>query len=445
MATKPDTIFRALDRKAAAVTEFTMRQYRTKLSTWVVLITGFLMISLLLLFYIDGMQKEYESIDNDGDSYDWDGDGYPTGQERQYGTDPNSADSHPGLLDPPIEPDPPEKWIDEDDFDWDSTPGAGQTISVGYDDDGDCNRDDRTESQKDTNDNNVPCDIALEGPQVGMDESGFTVDADNFVDEDPDDAAYAKEAIHRASILAIGKLGFVFIIGIFVPLFLATGLIRDEMSSGTMHYMLSKPIARTEVFLYRILGYLGIVWPYLAILVFISAIVTGLAGPGDSFFRFSEFGIWLSVLFAAMLATLVYGMLFCFFGVLWRYGVILAIPFAAWELGMALLSMGVPEASILRFSVIGWALTIIDSAAILVWPDIDLFIQMGLWGGGGDGTGLFGSSIEGSAPLSYFSSKPALGNISPFLSMLISTVVLLIQAATLWLLGGLLFKGKEIE
>ncbi|MBT5735559.1 MAG: hypothetical protein HOI28_01790, partial [Euryarchaeota archaeon] len=80
MATKPDTIFRALDRKAAAVTEFTMRQYRTKLSTWVVLITGFLIISLLLLFYVDGMQKEYESIDNDGDSYDWDGDGYPTGQ-----------------------------------------------------------------------------------------------------------------------------------------------------------------------------------------------------------------------------------------------------------------------------------------------------------------------------------------------------------------------------
>jgi hypothetical protein len=146
-----------------------------------------------------------------------------------------------------------------------------------------------------------------------------------------------------------------------------------------------------------------------------------------------------------MLATLVYGMLFCFFGVLWRYGVILAIPFAAWELGMALLSMGLPEAAILKFSVIGWALTIIDSAAVLVWPDLDLFIQMGLWGGGGEGTGLFGSSIEGAGPLSYFSSKPALGNFSPFVSMLISTIVLVIQAAALWLVGGLLFKGKEIE
>ncbi len=444
MEEKPNSIFRALDRKAAAVTEFTMRQYRTRVSTWVVLIIGFLMISLLLLFYVDGMQREYESVDNDGDSKDWDGDGYPTGQERLYGTDPGSADSHPGLLDPPIEPDPPEKWIDEDDFDWDSSPSQGQVISVGFDDDGDCLREDRTESQKDTNDNEIACDIIIEGNLEGQDRV-YEVDADNFVDEDPDDGKYAKEAIHRASILAIGKLGFVFIIGIFIPLFMATGLIRDEMSSGTMHYMLSKPIARTEVFLYRIFGYLAIVWPYLAIMVVISALVTGFGGPGDSFFRFSEFGLWLSILFAAMLATLVYGMLFCFFGVMWKYGVVLAIPFAAWELGMALLSMGIPESPILRFSVIGWALTIIDSAAMLVWPDLDLFIEMGWWGGGGEGTGLWGSSIEGAAPLNYFSSKPGLGNISPFLSMLIASLVLLIQAAALWLIGGLIFKGKEIE
>ena len=166
MSEKSNTIFRALDRKAAAITEFTMRQYRTKISTWVVLIVGFLAISLLLLFYIDGMQQEYQSIDNDGDSADWDGDGYPTGQERLYGTNPNSPDSHPGLLNPPIEPDPPEKWIDEDDFDWDSLPGQGQVISVGVDDDGDCNRDDRTESQKDSNGNNVPCDIQITGPLI---------------------------------------------------------------------------------------------------------------------------------------------------------------------------------------------------------------------------------------------------------------------------------------
>ena len=70
-----ETIWTSLDRKATAIAEFTMRQYRTRLSTWVVLGVGFLAISVVLLFYIDAMNTEIEAIDNDGDSYDWDGDG----------------------------------------------------------------------------------------------------------------------------------------------------------------------------------------------------------------------------------------------------------------------------------------------------------------------------------------------------------------------------------
>jgi len=84
---KKDNVFRALDRKLGAVAEFTMRQYRTKLSTWVILGVGTIAIFIVVLFYVDSMQQEIEAIDNDGDSMDWDGDGYPTGQERIYGTD----------------------------------------------------------------------------------------------------------------------------------------------------------------------------------------------------------------------------------------------------------------------------------------------------------------------------------------------------------------------
>ena len=40
-----ETIWTSLDRKATAIAEFTMRQYRTRLSTWVVLGVGFLAIS----------------------------------------------------------------------------------------------------------------------------------------------------------------------------------------------------------------------------------------------------------------------------------------------------------------------------------------------------------------------------------------------------------------
>ena len=134
----------------------------------------------------------------------------------------------------------------------------------------------------------------------------------------------------------------------------------------------------------RQLGYLGIVWPYVIVLGILGAVVSGFAGSGDSFFRFADLGVWLAIIFATMMATLVYGMLFNALGVLWKYGIILAIPFAAWELGMALLSMGAPDATLLRFSIIGWALMIIDAAAMLVWPNLDLFILMGNWGGEGN-------------------------------------------------------------
>ena len=48
----------------------------------------------------------------------------------------------------PVAPDDPEKWINEDDFDWDSSPSGVNSVSVGFDDDGDCLTDSRTDSKK---------------------------------------------------------------------------------------------------------------------------------------------------------------------------------------------------------------------------------------------------------------------------------------------------------
>ena len=443
MATKPESVYRSFDRKAAAIVEFTLRQYRTKNSTWVVLGVGFAALSLIFMIYIDVMSSEFESIDNDGDSYDYDNDGYPTGQEVKLGTDPFSSNSHPGLFDPPIEPEPASMYINEDGFDWDITSMEG-VQTAGVDDDGDCLNENRTSSQKDTNGNGIPCDIVVTFITTPSGRIVTNIDADNGVDEDPDEDEYTSEAIHIAFVLSIGKLGFVLLLGIFLPLFMATGLVRDEMTSGTMHFMIAKPIARSEIFLYRVIGYLGIVWPYVILLGALGGIVSGFVGSGDSFFRFADLGVWLAIVFATMMATLVYGMLFNALGVLWKYGIILAIPFAAWELGMALLSMGAPDATLLRFSVIGWALMIVDSAAMLVWPNLDVFIEMGAWGGGGDGGTIFGSSLQGAAPLEFFYSKPGLG-LSPFIATIISTLVLLFQAAVFWFLGSVLFKGKEIQ
>jgi len=428
--TQPPSRWQGLDRKAIAVAEFTIKQQRKRLSTWVVLLVGLGAIGLITLFYVDAMTMDYEAIDNDNDSVDWDNDGYPTGQEILWGTDPYSSASHPGLIDASVVPDAPEIWINEDDFDWDDL----QSGSIGYDDDGDCLNASLTKSRKDSNRNGILCDISIR-EQLYSD--SLLIISDPSVDEDPDDEAYAKEAIHRAFVLAIGKLGFVFLIGIFIPLFMATGLIRDEMSSGTMHFLLAKPMSRSEIYLFRMFGFLAIVWPYLVAVILLTALVTGFIGPSDGVFRTQDVGVWLAVLVASMFATFVYAMLFSLFGIMWKHGIVLALPFAAWELGMILTTLGAPDAAILRFSVIGWAMNIVDAGAAMSWTDTPIFIQMGMFGG-------LNQPLEGAEALDIFWSDTGLG-LSHFATIALSITVMIVQSAVCWFVGSVLFKTKEIE
>mgnify|MGYP001373491232 FL=1 len=439
MSSRMDTIWSKLDRKSTAIAEFTMRQYRTRISTWVVMGASVVAIFLMLLFYIDAMNTEIEAIDNDGDSFDTDGDGYPDGQERLEGTNPNSAESFPSW----VEPDPTEKWINEDDIDWDNL-GEGEN-SVGTDDDGDCLSQD-TSSQRDSNDNNADCDIVVNVDSLN---STITIDADNFVDEDPDEERYGKEASHRAFILGIGKFGIIYLLGIFLPLFLATGLIREEMSEGTIHYMLAKPIARGEVLLYRMLGYLGITWPFILSLCFVLALITGFVGPGDELFRWADLGVWMSIAWSAMMVSLVYGTIFCGFGIIWKNGVILAILFSAWELGMVFVTIfSGADSSIRYFSVVGWGMIIVDAGTAICWPDNWQLIEVGLWGGGQGEQNWLGEyeyvALPGAMPLAAFSSSSGLG-VSEWLAFVISTVVLIFQGIMSWFIGQAIFKGKEVD
>ena len=440
-----NNVWSKLDRKATAIAEFTMRQYRTRISTWVVLSVGLGSMLLVTLFYADAMNTQIEAVDNDQDSYDWDNDGYPTGQEIIHGTDPFNQASYPIG----IEPDPPEKWINEDDFDWDNASFASIS-KVGYDDDGDCLREGQlvSDSQKDGNGDSIPCNIVLLYSNYS---NTLVISSDGNVDEDPDDEKYGKEALHRAFILGVGKMGIVYLLGIFLPLFLATGLIRDEMSNGTMHFMIAKPIARGEILAYRMLGYLGIVWPFLIGLCLLMALVTGFLGPSETVFRLSDLGMWFTICIAAMLVTLVYGAIFSTFGILWKQGVVLAIILAAWELGMAFVSvLAGGDSAIQKFSVIGWGLMVVDAGAAIVWPDMAMFIEIGNWGGGNNNCNWESyergdcGSLVGNEPLAFFTSAHGLG-VSNWIAAIIASLVLLTQAVAAWFIGQSLFKGKEMD
>ena len=186
------------------------------------------------------------------------------------------------------------------------------------------------------------------------------------------------------------------------------------------------------------LGYLTLVWPASAAVVVLSALVTGLAAPGEGVFRFEDLGIWLAILLATWLALLVYGMLFMTLGVMWKYGIVLAIPFAAWEFGMAFLSMGLPSSPLLRVSVIGWCLAIIDAATALSWSDQEAFIAYTT-----DYTVWSHTVVAPGESLGFLTSQApfemsATGNIA------VAVLVLLFQAGVIWIIGQSLFKGKEI-
>ena len=385
-----ETVWTKLDRKATAIAEFTIRQYRKKRSTWTVGAVGAILVVVVLLFYIDAMSEGIESVDDDGD----------------------------GLLD-----EDPSSWTE-----WENSQYAGRTISGPMsDDDGDCLA--LEPWMRDLNDDGVDCNVVYE-----YDQNGFvtSVQADRFVDEDPNESEFLEEAMHRSFLLGFGKFGFLFILGIFVPLFLATGLIREEMDSGTLHYLVGKPIARAEILMYRLLGFIGLAWPYFVGLFVLSALVTGIFGPGDSIYRFSDLGIWFGVLIATFLTVLAYGAVFITFGIVaGRYGVLVALLFAVWEFFMMFLAMigTTREMGIASMSISFWGAEIINSTAWLVWGDYammsgqSLAVDIALW-------------------TVWYSPFPT---TSPLINLVISIIVLLLITGLFVLVGQSSFKKRELN
>lgn len=530
-----ETVWTRLDRKAGAITELTIRQLRNRLSTWVVLGVSTLMLMTLLLMYVSAAREGWEPIDNDEDSHDGDGDGYPAGQERKYGASEWDSISYPGsghyvysgsfgeeessihtgnhtwrtatgifsytwldeslsgntqildvgnLDDCPngeplddfwidwgsgcvmdgdrifvfestfrgegtlrqldgwyaewgdmtesyfVEPEPASNYIDEDDIDWSGDPNGIN----GFDDDGDCLRTDWINTEfwfdKDSNNNGRNCDVIW---YTDVNGNIIRIDADQNVDEDPSEDKMVAEDAHRAFIISTGKIAFVMILSIFLPLFLALGLVRDETENGTLHYLLSKPIHRGEFITYRILGYLVISGGFVLIMTSIMGLATAATGPGDSFFRFSDLLVWFGIAFATILALAAYGAIFNMLGLVSsRYGVYIALTVGVYEFVMAVMTLA-GATLVPVISVSHWTLQLIDSIVLIVWPNtIELVVMSEAFGMPGI--------------LNAFWNPPMhhLGTENPFVSALLSIVVMTLITALMIFLGQSQFKRREI-
>lgn len=542
-----ETVWTRLDRKAGAVIELTIRQLRHKISTWVVLALGTILMALLLAFYIDSIREGFESIDNDGDSVDEDRDGYPLGQERKYGTSDWNGEEFPGsgtyiyegeidwndqnreisgnktwegvsLLDASwidtdykggqwdyiidwdevtncpdtrgeifvdympdfatacqledgtyatngkfnaegnitvprdhyltygyvtgifaVPKDPKEMYIDEDDIDWDGSSG-----SQGIDDDGDCLRTEwltqldeefmwwEEPHRPDANGNGIQCDVIwVIDSQTG---EVISISADSSVDEDPVDENYAGEASHRTFVIATGKIAFVLLLGLFLPLFLSLGLVRDETERGTLHYLLSKPIHRGEFILYRVLGYLAVVSFFVLVLSLVMGLITSIIGPGESLFRVGDLPVWLGIAISTILVLAAYGSLFNTIGLLLpKYGVYLCIVIGVWEFAMGFTTLISPSSSIATLSVSHWGLQLIDSIVMVSWPDTLQFSQM---------SSAFGLQTG----LEWIWAPPVhtLNSSNAYLGILTSTTMLIGVSVSMIGIGSAVFSKREI-
>ncbi len=547
------TVWSQLDRKAGAIIELTVRQLRNRISTWVVLGVGILLMALLLAFYVDSVREGFDSIDNDGDSNDIDGDGYPLGQEIKFGHSDYDKKSYPGaseyigiseidfndpnrqvsgnytwtgtgylnstwidseyrgsefsgiidwdivnnticpsgevfdewyperwgygclhdddvyflygefkadgainvpsdrtmqwgIFSEPffVEPDPKSMYINEDDIDWN---GNLLQSSQGFDDDGDCLRENWVFNEdqasiyfdyegdyfdNDKNKNGIICDVLWEvdanGNQIA------SIDPDSNVDEDVDDEKYMGESSHRTFIIGVGKMAFVILLGLFLPLFLALGLVRDETENETLHYLLSKPIHRGEFILYRLLGYLSVTGSYVILLSFFIGIITALLGPGDQLIRISDIPVWLGIGFATFLVLTAYGALFNTLGLISpKYGVYVSIVVGVWEFVMGILTILNPNWTLSAISINHWALQIIDSIVLLAWPETLQLQQMA-------------SAFNLDTGLDIFWKPPAhtLGTSNPIISIMVSVFVLISFTIVMLGIGQSIFKNREI-
>jgi ABC-type Na+ efflux pump, permease component len=280
----------------------------------------------------------------------------------------------------------------------------------------------------DDNGNGIRCDVQWVAP------NGVVTDirSDDLVDEDPDEQEYIGELGHRTFVIAVGKMAFVILLGLFIPLFLSLGLVRDETENGTLHLLLSKPIHRAEFIVYRLMGYLAIAGTYVIALSLVVGLIASLLGPGNQIIRLSDLPVWLGIGFATTLVLAAYGSIFNAMGLISpKYGVYLCIVFGIWEFMMGSFSIVNPNWTVASVSISHWALQMIDAMVLLAWPDTIQWAEM---------DNAFGID----SGLSVFWQPPVhtLGTASAGVALLNNVLVLLIGSVAWIFLAKSVFNRK---
>ena len=172
--------------------------------------------------------------------------------------------------------------------------------------------------------------------------------------------------------------------------------------------------------------------PYMVVLALLVGLVTSFIGPGDSLFRFQDLTVWLIIGITAALVLLAYSATFSALGVISKkFGIYIAMVMGVWEFIMAFFSLLTSgQSKIAWLSVSHWGLEMVNSAALIAWPDSGYYDIIG--------SGLFNSSVV----FSIFWNEPVIVPGSPIGSLLVSAFFLIFYIGV-WVLIGQSFLGRR--
>jgi len=156
-------------------------------------------------------------------------------------------------------------------------------------------------------------------------------------------------------------------------------------------------------------------------------------GPGDSIIRFRDILVWLGIGLATILALTAYGAVFNTLGLISpKYGVYIALVIGMYEFMMAVGTLfGWDTLPVLSIS--HWTLQLVDSLVLIIWPDTMTMHLMSEAFGLDSGIDIFWNP-----PLH------TLGTENPYVSGILSIVVLTLITVFMIFMAQSIFKRREI-
>ena len=158
---------------------------------------------------------------------------------------------------------------------------------------------------------------------------------------------------------------FLQFLSVLSALFYGTALVADEIDNRTIIYLFTRPIRKYWIILGKFAAYLAEVFLILIppmVLTFLVIVV----GSGASSHFAASLSLFGKQFGATMLALVVYGAIFTFFGIWWKHPVLFGLLFAfGWE-KMAIVAPGVVR----KFSVIHYLMSLLPQS-----PSAQKFLQ----------------------------------------------------------------------